>query len=114
MAENTASDTERRGCLLAKGAAELAQRDPTVAGRSAETMTALLTLLRTEISAAQRHGDIDSAAEPERLAATWCHHGHMIRRTVPTSAVTGKVRRVGGWDGWMGGDVGSDRWRCGG
>ncbi len=69
MAENTASDTERRGCLLAKGAAELAQSDPTVAGRSAETMTALLTLLRTEISAAQRHGDIDSAADPERLAA---------------------------------------------
>ncbi|WP_405566685.1 TetR/AcrR family transcriptional regulator [Streptomyces sp. NBC_01167] len=69
MAENTASDTERRGCLLAKGAAELAQHDPTVAGRSAETMTALLTLLRTEISAAQRHGDIDSAADPEQLAA---------------------------------------------
>ncbi|MER5944339.1 TetR/AcrR family transcriptional regulator [Streptomyces sp. NPDC001928] len=69
MAENAASDTERRGCLLAKGAAELAQHDPTVAGRSAETMTALLTLLRTEISAAQRHGDIDGAADPERLAA---------------------------------------------
>ncbi|MFE5491371.1 TetR/AcrR family transcriptional regulator [Streptomyces virginiae] len=69
MAENTASDTQRRGCLLAKGAAELAQHDPTVAGRSAETMKALLTLLRTDISAAQRHGDIDSGADPERLAA---------------------------------------------
>ncbi|MFJ6386884.1 TetR/AcrR family transcriptional regulator [Streptomyces sp. NPDC091972] len=69
MAENTAADTERRGCLLAKGVAELAQHDPTVADRSAETMTALLTLLRTEISAAQRHGDIDSTADPERLAA---------------------------------------------
>ncbi|MYT23112.1 TetR family transcriptional regulator [Streptomyces sp. SID7760] len=69
MAENTASDTERRGCLLAKGAAELAQQDPTVAGRTAETMAALTTLLRTEISAAQRHGDIDGAADPERLAA---------------------------------------------
>ncbi|MEV7383624.1 TetR/AcrR family transcriptional regulator [Streptomyces lydicus] len=69
MAENSASDTERRGCLLAKGAAELAHQDPTVAGRSAETMQALLTLLRTEISAAQRHGDIDRAADPERLAA---------------------------------------------
>jgi TetR/AcrR family transcriptional regulator, transcriptional repressor for nem operon len=32
-------------------------------------MTALLALLRTEISAAQRHGDIDSAADPKRLAA---------------------------------------------
>lgn len=69
MAENTASDTEHRGCLLAKGTAELAEHDPAVAGRSAETMTALLALLRTEIGAAQRHGDIDSAADPERLAA---------------------------------------------
>ncbi|RFU86044.1 TetR/AcrR family transcriptional regulator [Streptomyces triticagri] len=69
MAENTATDTERRGCLLAKASAELAQHDPTVAGRSAETMTALQDLLRTEITAAQRHGDIDSAADPERLAA---------------------------------------------
>ncbi|MEU2427065.1 TetR/AcrR family transcriptional regulator [Streptomyces sp. NPDC007851] len=69
MAENSASDTERRGCLLAKGTAELAHQDPAVAGRSAETMQALLTLLRTEISAAQRHGDIDRAADPERLAA---------------------------------------------
>ncbi|MFE0674180.1 TetR/AcrR family transcriptional regulator [Streptomyces sp. NPDC058867] len=69
MAENTAADTEHRGCLLAKGAAELAQHDATIAGRSAETMNALLKLLEVEISAAQRHGDIDSAADPERLAA---------------------------------------------
>ncbi|MGW6063007.1 TetR/AcrR family transcriptional regulator [Streptomyces sp. NPDC055189] len=69
MAENTASDTERRGCLLAKGAAELAQHDATIAGQSAKTMTALLNLLQTEISTAQRHGDIDRAADPERLAA---------------------------------------------
>lgn len=69
MAENSARDTERRGCLLAKGAAELAQNDPTVAAQSTRTMTALLTLLRNEISAAQRHGDIDNAADPEQLAA---------------------------------------------
>lgn len=69
MAENSARDTERRGCLLAKGAAELAQNDPTVAAQSTRTMTALLTLLRNEISAAQRHGDIDKAADPEQLAA---------------------------------------------
>lgn len=69
MAENTASDTERRGCFLAKGAAELSQLDPKVAERSAETMTALLALLREEISAAQRHGDIDDVADPEELAA---------------------------------------------
>ncbi|MFJ3658990.1 TetR/AcrR family transcriptional regulator [Streptomyces sp. NPDC090119] len=69
MADNTAADVEHRGCLLAKGVAELAQHDPAVAGRSAETMTALLALLRREIAAAQRHGDIDGAADPEHLAA---------------------------------------------
>ncbi|MFJ6730509.1 TetR/AcrR family transcriptional regulator [Streptomyces sp. NPDC091281] len=69
MADNTAADTEHRGCFLAKGAAELAHCDPAVAGRSAETMAALLDLLRTEISAAQRHGDIDATADAERLAA---------------------------------------------
>lgn len=69
MAENTASDTARRGCLLAKGAAELAQRDPVVAERSAQAMTALLTLLRAEVEAAQRHGDIDAEADPRGLAA---------------------------------------------
>jgi len=69
VAANTAADTDRRGCLLAKGAAELAQQDPVVAGRSAETMGALLALLHTEISACQRHGDIDDGADPAQLAA---------------------------------------------
>jgi hypothetical protein len=32
-------------------------------------MSALLSLLRTEIAAAQRHGDIDPGEDPERLAA---------------------------------------------
>jgi TetR/AcrR family transcriptional repressor of nem operon len=69
VAADTAADIERRGCLLAKGTAELAQHDPTVAARSAEAMNALLALLTTEISAAQRHGDIDDRADPQRLAA---------------------------------------------
>ncbi|MBQ1091894.1 TetR/AcrR family transcriptional regulator [Streptomyces sp. B93] len=69
VAANTVADTDRRGCLLAKGVAELAQHDPTVADRSAETMAALLALLRTEIAAAQRNGDLDDDADPEQLAA---------------------------------------------
>jgi AcrR family transcriptional regulator len=68
-AENTAADTERRGCLMAKGTAELAEQDPAIAARAATTMSALLSLLRTEIAAAQRHGDIDPGEDPERLAA---------------------------------------------
>jgi AcrR family transcriptional regulator len=69
VAADTAADTNHRGCLLAKGTAELAQHDPTVAARSSEAMTALLALLSTEISAAQRHGDIDANSDPQRLAA---------------------------------------------
>ena len=69
VAENTAEDTQRRGCLLAKGTAELAQHDPVVARRSAETMNALMALLQKEIQACQRHGDIDSNADPAQLAA---------------------------------------------
>lgn len=69
VAANTASDTDRRGCLLAKGTAELAQHDPVVAGRSAEIMSALLALLQMEVLACQRHGDIDDAADPTQLAA---------------------------------------------
>ncbi|WP_343048538.1 TetR/AcrR family transcriptional regulator [Allobranchiibius huperziae] len=69
VAENTCEDTDRRGCLLAKGTAELAQHDPVVARRSAETMNALLALLHTQILACQRHGDIDNNADPQQLAA---------------------------------------------
>ena len=69
VAANTAADTERRGCLLAKGTAELAQHDPVVAHRSAETMRALLGLLQAEVLACQRHGDIDAGADPGQLAA---------------------------------------------
>jgi TetR/AcrR family transcriptional repressor of nem operon len=69
VAADTAADTNHRGCLLAKGTAELAQHDPTVAARSTKAMKALLALLSTEISAAQRQGDIDDNADPQRLAA---------------------------------------------
>jgi TetR/AcrR family transcriptional repressor of nem operon len=69
VATDTAADTEHRGCLLAKGTAELAQHDPTVAARSAEAMRALLALLQSELAAAQRNRDIDDTADPERLAA---------------------------------------------
>lgn len=67
-AANTAADTERRGCLLAKGTAELAGRDPAVAARSLEAFDALEALLVTEIEAAQRHGDIRADADPRHLA----------------------------------------------
>jgi AcrR family transcriptional regulator len=68
MVANTVADTGRRGCLMAKGTAELAQHDPVIAARSAQTMTALQLLLGTQIRAAQRHGDLDGGADADQLA----------------------------------------------
>jgi TetR/AcrR family transcriptional regulator, transcriptional repressor for nem operon len=68
VAAITAADTARRGCLLAKGTAELAEHDPSIAARSLEAFDALEALLVTEIEAAQRHGDIRADADPRHLA----------------------------------------------
>jgi AcrR family transcriptional regulator len=69
IAENTAADAGHRGCLLAKGAAELSEHDEVITGRSRETIETLQALLRENIAACQRNGDIDSAADPDKLSA---------------------------------------------
>jgi TetR/AcrR family transcriptional repressor of nem operon len=68
IAANTAADTARRGCLLAKGTAELSEHDPDVTASSLRTFEMLQQLLAGDIQAAQRHGDIDPTADPEQLA----------------------------------------------
>jgi TetR/AcrR family transcriptional repressor of nem operon len=68
VAANTAADTGRRGCLLAKGTAELSEHDADIAARSRHTFDLLEGALAADIQAAQRHGDIDPAADPHRLA----------------------------------------------
>jgi TetR/AcrR family transcriptional regulator, transcriptional repressor for nem operon len=68
IAANTAADTARRGCLLAKGTAELSEHDADVAARSLRTFDILEESLAVDIQAAQRHGDIDPAADPRQLA----------------------------------------------
>jgi TetR/AcrR family transcriptional repressor of nem operon len=68
VATNTAADTAHRGCLLAKGTAELSEHDADVAARSLRTFDLLEEALATDIQAAQRHGDIDPAADPYHLA----------------------------------------------
>ena len=68
IAANTAADTARRGCLLAKGTAELSEHDADVAARSLRTFEILQEALALDIQAAQRHGDIDPAADPRQLA----------------------------------------------
>jgi TetR/AcrR family transcriptional repressor of nem operon len=68
IAANTAADTAHRGCLLAKGTAELSEHDADVAARSLRTFELLQEALAVDIEAAQRHGDIDGAADPRQLA----------------------------------------------
>ncbi|MFJ9083928.1 MULTISPECIES: TetR/AcrR family transcriptional regulator [unclassified Streptomyces] len=69
VAASTAADTAHRGCLLAKGAAELAEHDQKVAERARAAIEALRALLQGDIAACQRHGDIAADADPGELAA---------------------------------------------
>lgn len=68
-AAGVVADSRHRGCLLAKGAAELSEHDPEVTARSRRTLERITSALAEDIRAAQRHGDIDRAADAERLAS---------------------------------------------
>ncbi|MCX4580830.1 TetR/AcrR family transcriptional regulator [Streptomyces sp. NBC_01571] len=69
VAAATAADTAQRGCLLAKGAAELTEHDKTVAKRAHTAIEALQTLLEDDIAACQRNGDLAADTDPGKLAA---------------------------------------------
>ncbi|MGW0794269.1 TetR/AcrR family transcriptional regulator [Streptomyces sp. NPDC002692] len=69
VAAATAADTAQRGCLLAKGAAELTEHDETVAQRAHTAIDALSTLLEDDLAACRRNGDIAADADPAQLAA---------------------------------------------
>ena len=69
MALGAVTEAGRRGCLLAKGTAELAGRDAEVIARSLSTLNAVEDALVFDIQAAQRHGDIDPGADSRQLAA---------------------------------------------
>jgi TetR/AcrR family transcriptional repressor of nem operon len=66
-----ASAANPRGCLLARGTAELAGRDEDVARRSKKAFDHLSLVYIDAIKAAQRAGDLDPAADPEAL-------GHLL------------------------------------
>ena len=68
VANATASDVRLRGCLLAKGTAELSEHDPAVAVTARKTFAAIEELIASCISGAQRAGDIRQDADPTRLA----------------------------------------------
>ena len=59
--------TDQRGCLLAKGTAELAWESDAVASRSLAAYESLLDSCRQLVEQAQRAGHIDPAADPEVL-----------------------------------------------
>jgi hypothetical protein len=68
VADATASDACLRGCLLAKGTAELAAQDQAVAARAHQAFAAIEELIASCIAGAQRAGDIAPDADPARLA----------------------------------------------
>ncbi|MDQ1719937.1 MAG: TetR/AcrR family transcriptional regulator, transcriptional repressor for nem operon [Pseudonocardiales bacterium] len=57
-----------RGCLLAKGIAELSEHDPAVAATARKTFAAIEELICSCIAGAQLAGDIKQEADPTRLA----------------------------------------------
>jgi TetR/AcrR family transcriptional repressor of nem operon len=63
------ADTARRGCLMAKSAAELAGSDAEVRAKVAGALTAMHTELAHAIGAAQTEGAIAPAADADRLAS---------------------------------------------
>ncbi len=68
VAAGVGADARHRGCLLAKGAAELSGHDPDVTARSRRTLEAVAAALAQDVRGAQRHGDVDPAADPDQLA----------------------------------------------
>jgi TetR/AcrR family transcriptional repressor of nem operon len=69
QAGSTAADTKRRGCLMAKGAAELAATDADVSKLVKRTLEAWLGELAATIAAAQGVGDLAPEADPRQLAS---------------------------------------------
>lgn len=69
QAKALAADNDRRGCLMAKSAAELGSTDPEVSERTERALTAWYRELVDTIKAAQQEGAIDKTANPQALAA---------------------------------------------
>jgi AcrR family transcriptional regulator len=66
LAASTAADTGHQGCLLANSTAELSGQEPAVADRARRTFIAIEDALVECIEGAQRHGDLDPAADARR------------------------------------------------
>jgi AcrR family transcriptional regulator len=64
---SVASPSDRRGCLLAKGTAELSWENEAIAARSLAAFETLIDSLRRLVEQAQRAGLVDPNADPKAL-----------------------------------------------
>ena len=69
FASITAADGSRRGCLMAKSAAELSSTDAEVAKRVKRTLDGWLRELTATIAEAQRDGDLSADVDTHALAS---------------------------------------------
>jgi TetR/AcrR family transcriptional regulator, transcriptional repressor for nem operon len=69
LAAGIAGDADRRGCLMARSAAELGSVDEDVAQRTARALTVLHSALTGCIAEAQEDGSLDRTADPAGLAS---------------------------------------------
>jgi TetR/AcrR family transcriptional repressor of nem operon len=84
IAADIAGDTDHLGCLLANGTAELSGQEPAVVDRARRTFGALEDALVECIEQAQRHGDIDPAADARR-------HGRLLLAVLRGIEALGKA-----------------------
>lgn len=68
IAADTAADTGQLGCLLANGTAELSSHEPAVVESARRAFDVIEDALVGCIEGAQRHGDVDPAADARRHA----------------------------------------------
>ena len=69
VVEHDSADPTHKGCLMVNTAAELADRDPAVLARVAESRAQMAALFRAAIVHAQHAGAIPPERDPDALAA---------------------------------------------
>jgi TetR/AcrR family transcriptional repressor of nem operon len=67
LANARSSAGNPRGCLLARGTAELANVDAEIADRAKQAFAGLSAVFARTVEAAQRAGDVDPQADPHAL-----------------------------------------------
>jgi len=70
QADAAATDRARRGCMMARTAAELGSTDDEVEDRVERAYTAWRNAIAEVIVEAQRDGDVDKKVDPQALAGT--------------------------------------------